>query len=86
MVLKLFLCCCHNISFGDPERFDQFDQKENELDAAEDGESSQEPHGASDETELSLKLDLLVSFYLVEGCCVKEDLNQVKRGFWDLFP
>ena len=77
MVLKLFLCCCHNISFGDPERFDQFDQKENELDAADDGESSQETHGASDETELSLELDLLVFFYPIEGCRVEVDLNQM---------
>ena len=77
MVLKLFPCCCHNISFGDPERFDQFDQKENQLDAADDGESSQEPHGASDETELCLKLDLLVFFYPIEGCRVEVDLNQM---------
>ena len=77
MGLKLFLCCCHNISFGDPKRFDQFDQKENELDAADDGEPSQEPHGASNETELCLKLDLLVFFYPIEGCRVEVDLNQM---------
>ena len=77
MVLKLFLCCCHNISFFDPKRFDQFDQKENELDAADDGESSEETHGASDETELCLKLDLLVFFYPIEGCRVEVDLNQM---------
>ena len=77
MVFKLFLSYCHNISFGDPERFDQFDQKENELDAADDGESSQETHGASDQTELSLKLDLLVFFYPIEGCRVEVDLNQM---------
>ena len=80
MICKLFLCCCHNISFYDPKRFDQFDQKENELDAADDGEPTQEPHGASDQTQLGVKLDFLVSLDLVKGCRGKVDLHQVKRG------
>ena len=84
VVLKLFLCCCNNVSFGDPKRFDEFDQKEDNLDAADDGESSEEPHGASDEAELCVKLDLLVAFYLVKGCRVKVDLNQVNSGFWSM--
>ena len=82
MILKLFLCCCNNISFVDPKRFDEFDQKEDNLDAADNRESSEETHGASDETKLCIKLDLLVSFYLVKGCRVKVDLNQVNSGFW----
>ena len=82
--MKLCLCCCNNIRFCDPKRFDEFDQKEDNLDATDDGESSEEPHGASDEAELCVKLDLLVAFYLVKGCRVKVDLNQVKRGFWSM--
>ena len=81
MILKLVPCWQNNIILGNSERPDQFDQKEDNLDAADDGESSEEPHGASDEAELCIELDLLVAFYLVKGCRVKVDLNQVKRGF-----
>ena len=76
--MKLFLCCCYNICFGDPKRFDQFDQKEDNLDAADDGESSEEPHGASDEAKLCVELDLLVSLDLVKGGRVKVDLHQLE--------
>ena len=77
MILKLVPCCQNNLILCDPKRPDDLDKKENELDAADDGESSQETHGASDETELSLKLDLLVFFYPIEGCRVEVDLNQM---------
>ena len=50
MILKLVPCWQNNIILGNSERPDQFDQKEDNLDAADDGESSEEPHGASDET------------------------------------
>ena len=81
---ETFLCCCNNIRFCDPKRFDEFDQKEDNLDAADDGEPTEEPHGASDEAKLCVKLDLFVAFYLVKGCRVKVDLNQAKRGFFNL--
>ena len=84
MILKLVPCCQNNITLGNSERADEFDQKEDNLDAADDGESSEEPHGASDEAELCVELDLLVAFYLVKGRRVKVDLNQVKRGFWSM--
>ena len=80
-ILRLVASCQNNIILGDSERPDEFDQKEDNLDATDDGESSEEPHGASDEAELCIELDLLVAFYLVKGCRVKVDLNQVKRGF-----
>ena len=48
----------------------------------EDGEPSEEPHGASDETQLGLRLDLLVSYNVVEGCCVKVDPNRLKGGLY----
>ena len=84
MILKLVPCWQNNIILGNSERPDEFDQKEDNLDATDDGESSEEPHGASDEAELCIELDLLVAFYLVKGCRVKVDLNQVKRGFWSV--
>ena len=86
MVLKLVPCCRNNLILCYSKRPDDLDKKENELDAADDGESSEEPHGASDQTELGVKLDFFVSFYLVEGCRVKVDLDQVKRGLWNKFP
>ena len=54
------------------------EDKEDDLDATDDGESSEEPHGASNETQLGLHLDLLVSLDVVEGRRVKVDLNQLK--------
>ena len=56
------------------------EEKEDDLDATDDGESSEEPHGASDETQLGLHLDLLVSLDVVEGRCVKIDVDQVQTG------
>ena len=54
------------------------EEKEDDLDAADDGEPSEEPHGASDETQLGLILDLLVSLDAVKGGRVKVDLHQLK--------
>ena len=78
MVLKLLFGSLHNICPPDPEGADQPEEKEDNLHPADDGEPSEEPHGASNETQLSLRLDLLVSLDVVEGRRVKEDLNQLK--------
>ena len=59
-------------------RLDLPEEKEDNLDATDDGESSEEPHGASDEAQLGLHLDLLVSLDVVEGGRVKVDLHQLK--------
>ena len=85
MILKLVPCCQNNLILCDSKRPDDLDKKENELDAADDGEPTQEPHGASDETQLGIKLDFLISFYLVEGCRVKVDLNQLECRVWHHF-
>ena len=58
------------------------EEKEDDLDAADDGEPGEEPHGASNETQLGLRLDLLVSLDVVEGRRVKVDLNQLKGWRW----
>ena len=58
-----------------PERADQLEEKEYDLNPADDGKSSQESHGASDETQLGLRLDLLVSLDVVKGGRVKKDLH-----------
>ena len=74
--MKLCLSCRHRSS--NPERADQPEEKEDNLDAADDRESSEEPHGAPDETQLGLCLDLLVSLDVVKCSRVKVDLNQLK--------
>ena len=51
------------------------EEEKDDLNAADDGESSEESHGASDETQLGLSLDLLVPLDLVVGGRVKEDLH-----------
>ena len=53
-------------------------EKENYLNPTDDGKASEESHGASNETQLGLRLDLLVSLDVVEGGRVKVDLNQLK--------
>ena len=56
----------------------QPEEKEDDLDAADDGEPGEKPHGASDEAQLGLHLDLLVSLDLVKGGRVKVDLHQLE--------
>ena len=56
----------------------QPEEKEDDLDPADDGEPGEESHGASDEAQLGLHLDLLVFLNVVEGRCVKVDLHQLK--------
>ena len=75
MILKLFLCGRHNVSSSDPERTDQSEESEDDLNAADDGEAAEESYGSSNETQLGLSLDLFVFFNVVKGCCVKIDLN-----------
>ena len=60
--------------------WNQPEEKEDDLNATDDGESSEESHGASDETQLGLSLDLLVPLDLVVGGRVKVDLHQLEGG------
>ena len=52
--------------------------KEDDLDTADDGEPREESHRAPNETQLGLRLDLLVSLNFVKGCRVKVDLHQLQ--------
>ena len=54
------------------------EQKEDDLNTTDDGEPSEETHGASNETQLGLRLDLLVSLDVVKGGRVKVDLYQLQ--------
>ena len=55
----------------------QPEEKEDDLNPAYDGEASEESHGASDETQLGLRLDLPVSLDVVEGGRVKASFYQL---------
>ena len=54
------------------------DEKEDDLNPTDDGEASEESHGASNETQLGLRLDLLVSLNVVKGGRVKEDMHRLQ--------
>ena len=53
----------------------EFHKKTENLETADDGKACEEPHRASNQTQLGLELDLLVSLSLVVGGRVKVDLN-----------
>ena len=54
------------------------EEKEDDLHPANDGKASEKSHGASNETQLGLRLDLLVSLDVVKGGRVKVDLHQLE--------
>ena len=64
----------------------QPEEKEDDLNPADDGESSEESHGSSDETQLGFGLDLFVSLNVVKGCRVKIDLHHQNCGIMSLLP
>ena len=66
-------------NFGQDPPSDELNKKIQDLYTTDDGEPSEESHGASYETQLALELDLLVSLYLVVGGRVKEDVDELER-------
>ena len=54
------------------------EEKEDDLNPTDDGKSSEKSHGASNETQLGLNLDLFVSLDLVKGGRVKVDTDQLQ--------
>ena len=73
--------CLHGQESYQPEK------KEDNLNPTDDGEASEESHGDSNETQLGLRLDLLVSLDVVKGGRVKVDLHQLegcRRYFFSL--
>ena len=66
---NILLCCVHDINDISWRQKQSIwpEKKENNLDPTDDGEASEESHGASNETQLVLRLDLPVSLDVVEG-------------------
>ena len=56
----------------------QPEEKEDDLNSADDGEASEESHGSSNETQLCLCFELLVLLDVIIGCGVKVDLYQLE--------
>ena len=54
------------------------EEEKDDLNTTDDGEPSEESHSASNETQLGLRLDLLVSLDVVKGRRVEVDLNQLE--------
>ena len=52
--------------------------KEDDLNSTDDGEASEETHGASNETQLGLRLDLLVSLDVIKGWRVKANCHKLE--------
>ena len=77
-IVKNFPFWRQNITLRNLEGSDQLEKKEDDLDTADDGEPSEESHGASNETQLGFGLDLLVSLDVVKGGRVKVDLYQME--------
>ena len=51
------------------------DSKVDNLHSTDYGEASEESHGASNKTQLGLRLNLLVSLDVVKGRCAEVDLH-----------
>ena len=64
-----------NIQGNHPEK--SFRQKVDDLDTADDWESCEKSHRASDETQLCFHFHFLVPLDVVKGRSVKEDLNNL---------
>ena len=69
----------------DEEYWKRPEEKEDDLNPTDNGEASEKSHGASNETQLGLLLDLLVSLDVVEGGRVKVDLHQLEGWRGELF-
>ena len=64
---------------------EEFDKKADELNSADDGESGEKSHGAPDQAQLGLELDLLVPLNLVVGGRVKEYVDKLQRWTGQIF-
>ena len=75
--VRLFFanCASQSLTTGVVENLDG---KVDDFNSTDDGEASEETHGASDGADLSFKVSFLIPLDLVEGSRVKEDLHKLK--------
>ena len=75
---KVFVCVIRQPADIHQQQTYRPEEKEDDLDPADDGEASEESHGASNKTQLGLRLDLLVSLDVVKGGRAEKDLHQLQ--------
>ena len=63
---------------------EKLDNKADDFNSTDDRKPSEKSHGATNEAQLGLELDLLVSLDLVEGGRVEEDLDKLQVRLWQL--
>ena len=68
------------------KRHDELEEKGNNLYTTDYREPCQKSHGASNQADLGIKLDLLVSLYVVECCRVEIDLDKLNCGVLNFVP
>ena len=77
-VCSIYVRSNKGFNFGQDPPSDELFKKIQDLYTTDDGEPSEESHGASYETQLALELDLSVSLDLVVGCRVEENVDKLK--------
>ena len=60
------------------------EKEKGNLHSTDNGETSEESHGATNETQLGLRLDLLVSLDVVKRGRAEKDLHQLYSRGWHL--
>ena len=73
----------HLVRISHSEREQKFDNVEDDLNATQDGESGEKPHGASNKTQGGLQSHLHIFLNLVVGCSTKVDLNHFQSWILD---
>ena len=68
-------CASQSLTTGVVE---SLDGKVDDFNSTDDGEASEETHGASEGADLSFKISFLIPLDLIEGSRVKEDLHKLK--------
>ena len=79
ILVNYFGVCKACLNFWFDESSKKLGAKIENFNATDDWESSEKSHGASNQAQLAFETDLLVSFDLVVGGRVKEDVDKLKR-------
>ena len=85
MVLKPIIGSLNHINPVGPKRPKEPEQEDDDLNTTDDRKSCQKSHGASNQAQLCVVLDLFVPLNVVKGCRVKIDLDELNCGFWNFF-
>ena len=79
MALRILLI----VSYVDSERHEELGKVVDDLPPAEDGEAGEEPHGAPDQAQGSLRCNPFVLLYLIKCCSTKVDIDKLDWLVWN---